>query len=124
MLGRPEPLVAALVLLGAAYAVILVVDEPPLDGRVRDRRRAPARGRRARLPLARRAHGRDGRGGHAGAADRVGHDRGAPGARSRATVLIVVDLVRTGGLVVEVVGVAAAATAVGLLVLARAARGS
>ena len=32
-LGRPEPLVAALVLLGAAYAVILEIDEPPLDGR-------------------------------------------------------------------------------------------
>ena len=38
-------------------------------------------------------------------------------------MLIVVDLFRTGGLVVEAVGVAAAATAVGLLVLAaRAAR--
>ena len=33
-------------------------------------------------------------------------------------MLIVVDLFRTGGLVVEAVGVAAAATAVGLLVLA------
>ena len=41
-----------------------------------------------------------------------------------ATVLIVVDLFRTGGLVVEALGVAAAATAVGLLVLAaRGARG-
>ena len=39
-------------------------------------------------------------------------------------MLIVVDLFRTGGLVVEAVGVAAAATAVGLLVLAaRGARG-
>jgi hypothetical protein len=35
-----------------------------------------------------------------------------------ATVLIVVDVFRTGGIVVEAVGVAAAATAVGLLVLA------
>ena len=33
VLGRPEPLVAALALLGGAYAVILVIDEPPLDGR-------------------------------------------------------------------------------------------
>ena len=41
-----------------------------------------------------------------------------------ATVLIVVDLFRIGGLVVEGVGVGAAATAVGLLVLAaRGARG-
>jgi orotate phosphoribosyltransferase len=35
-----------------------------------------------------------------------------------ATVLIVVDVLRTGGIVIEAVGVAAAAAAVGLLVLA------
>ena len=32
-IGRPEPIVLTLVLLGSAYAVILALDDPPLDGR-------------------------------------------------------------------------------------------
>ena len=32
-IGRPEPLAGVLVLLGTAYAVILAIDDPPLDGR-------------------------------------------------------------------------------------------
>jgi hypothetical protein len=31
--GRPEPIVGALVLLAAAYVMVLVIDDPPLDAR-------------------------------------------------------------------------------------------
>ena len=35
-IGRPEPVAGVLALLGAGYAVILVVDDPPLDHAVGD----------------------------------------------------------------------------------------
>jgi len=117
-LGRPEPLVAALVLLGAAYAVILEIDDPPLDGRSAIvGALLLAIGELGYLSL--------------GARTAVTDEDGTLARRiawvmtvvllalaAAATVLIVVDVFRTGGLVVEAVGVAAAATAVGLLVLA------
>ena len=124
VLGRPEPLVGALALLGAAYAVILAIDEPPLDGRSAIvGALLLAVGELGYLSLDARTAVTD----EAGTLARriawvmtlvllvlaVG-----------ATVLVVVDLFRIGGLVVEGVGVGAAATAVGLLVLAaRGARG-
>ena len=117
-LGRPEPLVAALVLLGGAYAVILAIDEPHLDGRS------------AIVGALLLAVGELGYLSF-GARSAVTDEAGTLARRiawvmtvvllalgAGATVLIVVDLFRTGGLVVEAVGVAAAATAVGLLVLA------
>ena len=125
VLGKPEPLVVALALLGGAYAVILAIDAATPRRPRGDRRRALAGRRRARLPLARSP----------GSA--VTDEAGTLARRiagvmtlallalaAGATVLIVVDVFRTGGIVVEAVGVAAAATAVGLLVLAaRGARG-
>jgi len=117
-LGRPEPLVAALVLLGGAYAVILAIDEPRLDGRS------------AIVGALLLAVGELGYLSF-GARSAVTDEAGTLARRiawvmtvtllalaAEATVLIVVDLFRTGGLVVEALGVAAAATAVGLLVLA------
>ena len=83
-----------------------------------DRRSGAARGRRARLPLGRGPLGRDGGGGCGRAPRRVGRRARAARARPRRAVLAVVDLLRTGGIAIEVVGVAAAAGAVGLLVLA------
>jgi hypothetical protein len=117
-LGRPEPLVAALLLLGGAYAVILAIDEPPLDGRSAIvGALLLAIGELGYLSLDARTA--------------VTDEAGTLARRiawvmilvllvlaAGATVLIVVDVFRTGGLVVEGVGVAAAATAVGLLVLA------
>ena len=122
--GRPEPLVAALLLLGGAYAVILAIDEPPLDGRSAIvGALLLAVGELGYLSLDARTA--------------VTDEAGTLARRiawvmtlvllvlaAGATVLIVVDLFRIGGLVVEGVGVGAAATAVGLLVLAaRGARG-
>jgi hypothetical protein len=124
-LGQHEPLVAALVLLAAAYAVILAIDEPPLDGRSAIVGALMlAVGEIGYLSL--------------GARTAVTDEAGTLARRiawamtevllalgAAATVLIVVDVFRTGGIVVEAVGVAAAATAVGLLVLAaRGARGA
>jgi hypothetical protein len=118
VLGRPEPLVAALVLLGDAYTVILAIDEPPLDGR------SAIVGA---LMLAVGELGYLSLGARTAVTDEAGTlARRIAGVMTLAllalaagaTVLIVVDLFRTGGIVVEAVGVAAAATAVGLLVLA------
>ena len=118
VLGRPEPLVVALALLGGAYAVILAIDEPPLDGR------AAIVGA---LMLAVGELGYLSLGARSAVTDEAGTlARRIAGVMTLvllalaagATVLIVVDVFRTGGIVVEAVGVAAAATAVGLLVLA------
>jgi len=118
VLGKPEPLVVALGLLGGAYAVILAIDEPPLDGR------AAIVGA---LMLAVGELGYLSLGARSAVTDEAGTlARRIAGVMTLvllalaagATVLIVVDVFRTGGIVVEAVGVAAAATAVGLLVLA------
>ena len=117
-LGRSEPVVIALVLLGAAYAAILVIDDPPLDGHsVIVGGAMLAVGELAFLSVETRSA--------------VTAEAGAVARRVAsvamlvlltlgvgATVLAVVDLLRTGGLAIEAVGVAAAAGAVGLLVLA------
>jgi hypothetical protein len=116
--GRSEPAIGGLALLGAAYAVILVVDDPPLDGRSTIVGAAMlAVGELAYLSLDARTA--------------VTAEAGALARRVAsvavlvllalgvgATVLAVVDLLRTGGLAIEAVGVAAAAGAMGLLVLA------
>ena len=118
VLGKPEPLVVALGLLGGAYAVILAIDEPPLDGR------AAIVGA---LMLAVGELGYLSLGARSAVTDEAGTlARRIAGVMTLAllalaagaTVLIVVDVFRTGGIVVEAVGVVAAATAVGLLVLA------
>ena len=124
-IGRSEPAIGGLVLLGAAYAVILVVDDPPLDGRSTVVGAAMlAVGELAYLSFDARTA--------------VTAEAGALARRvasvavlvllalgTGAAVLTVVDLLRTGGLAIEAVGVAAAAGAMGLLVLAaRDARGA
>jgi hypothetical protein len=117
-LGRPEPLVAALLLLGGAYAVILTIDEPPLDGRSAIvGALLLAVGELGYLSFDARTAVTD----EAGTlARRIAWVMTVVlvALAAGATVLLVVDLFRAGGLVVEGVGVAAAATAVGLLVLA------
>jgi len=117
-IGRPGPIVGALALLGGAYAVILVIDEPPLDGRA-------AIVGAALLTIGELAHL------SVEARPAVTEEAGAAARRIAAVavlalcalglggaVLAVVDVYRTGGIAIEVVGVAAAAGAVGLLVLA------
>ena len=117
-ISRPEPIVLALALLGAAYAVILIVDDPPLDGRSAIVGAALlAIGELAHLSLQARAA--------------VTPEAGALARRVAAVavlamlavalggaVLALVDLLRTGGIEIEVVGVAAALGAIGLLALA------
>ena len=115
---------AALALFGGAYAVILAIDEPPLDGRSAIVGALMLTvGELGYLSL--------------GARSAVTDEAGTLARRiagvmtlallalaAGATVVIIVDVFRTGGIVVEAVGVAAAAAAVGLLVLAaRGARG-
>ena len=116
--GRAEPIVAALALLGAAYALVLVIDEPVLDGRSAIVGAALlAIGELAYLSVEVRPAVTE----EAGAATRrvafvamlTLFALGLGGA-----MLAVVDLLRTGGIAIEVVGVAAAAGVVGLLVLA------
>jgi hypothetical protein len=115
---RAEGIAAALLLLGAAYAVTLVLDDPPLDARAAIVGAALlAIGELAHLSL--------------GARSAVTEEAGAAAHRIAriaflvlgamalgAAVLALADLLRTGGIAIEVVGVAAALAAVGLLVLA------
>ena len=115
---RPEGIAAALLLLGAAYAVTLVVDDPPLDARAAIVGAALlAVGELAHLSL--------------GARSAVTEEAGAAfhrvawvavltlGAMALGgAVLAIADVLRTGGIAVEVVGVAAALAVVGLLVVA------
>jgi hypothetical protein len=116
--GWSEPIVGALALLGGSYAVILVVDAPPLDGRSAVvGATLLAIGELAHLSIEARLS--------------VTEEAGATARRIAsvamlalvalglgAAVLAVVDILRTGGVAIEAVGVAAAAGAVGLLVLA------
>ena len=115
--GRAEPIVSALALLGAAYALILVIDEPVLDGRSAIIGAALlAIGELGYLSVEVRPAVTE----EAGAATRrvafvammTLFALGLGGA-----MLALVDLLRTGGIAVEAVGVAAAAGVVGLLVL-------
>ena len=108
----------ALALLGGSYTVILVVDAPPLDGRSAIvGATLLAIGELAHLSVEARLSVTE----EAGAAARriasvatlALFALGLGGA-----VLAVVDVLRTGGIAIEAVGVAAAAGAVGLLVLA------
>jgi hypothetical protein len=118
VLGKHEPLVTALVLLGTAYAAILAIDEPPLDGRSAIVGAIMlAIGELGYLSL--------------GARSAVIEDVGDVARRIAAitimtlvalgigaTVLVVVDVFRAGGIVIDAAGVVAAAAAIGLLVLA------
>ena len=116
--GRAEGIAAAVLLLGAAYAVTLVLDDPPLDARAAVVGAALlATGELAHLSL--------------GARSAVTEEAGAAAHRLAwvavlalaamalgGAVLALTDLLRTGGVAVEVAGVAAAFAAVGILVLA------
>lgn len=113
--GRTAPIGGALALLGAGYAVILVVDDPQLDARAAIVGAALlAIGELAYLSTEARSA--------------VAEEAGAVGRRVGTVAVIallalvlggiliaVVDVLHTGGLAVEVVGAAAAVGAVGLL---------
>ena len=122
--GRAEPVAGALALLGAAYAVILVVDDPPLDARAAIvGATLLAIGELAHLSVEARAAVTE-------EADAVARRVLWVAAQALlalglgGALLALVDLVRTEGLAIEAVGVVAAVGAVGLLVLAaREARG-
>ncbi len=115
---RPEPIAAGLALLGAAYALILVIDKPDLDGSSAIvGATLLAVGELAHLSVETRPAATE----EAGAAARrvafvallalIALGLGA-------AMLALADLLRTDGIAIEVVGVAAAAGAVGLLVAA------
>jgi len=116
--GRADSIVGALALLGAAYAAILVIDEPVLDGRSAIIGAALlAIGELGYLSVEVRPAVTE----EAGAATR----RVAFVAMMAllalgigSAMLALVDLLRTGGIAIEAIGVAAAAGVVGLLVLA------
>ncbi|MCY7301840.1 MAG: hypothetical protein LH654_02170 [Thermoleophilia bacterium] len=116
--GRAEPIVGALALLGAAYTIILVIDEPVLDGRSAIIGAALlAIGELGYLSVELRPAVTE----EAGAATRrvafvAMMTLIALGVGS--AMLALVDLLRTGGIAIEAVGVAAAVGVVGLLVLA------
>lgn len=116
--GRPEPFVVALALLGAAYAAILAIDDPPLNLHAAVVGASLlALGELAYLSVETRYA--------------VTEEAGAVARRVAsvtvlallalsigAAILALVDLLRTGGIAIEVFGVAAAAAAIGLLVVA------
>ena len=116
--GRSAPLVVALALLGGAYAMILAIDDPSLDLHAAVVGAALlAVGELAYLSVETRYA--------------VTEEAGAVARRVAsvtvlallalaigAAILALVDLLRTGGITIEAVGVAAAAAAIGLLVVA------
>jgi hypothetical protein len=122
--GRFEGVVVVLALLGGCYAAILVIDDPPLDGHAAVLGAGLlAVGELAHLSLASRTAVTDEAGAGARRVARVAVVALAAMAVG-AVVLALVDLIRTGGIAIEVVGAAAAVAAVGLLTLAaRDARG-
>jgi hypothetical protein len=117
VVGQPRPIVGSLALLGAAYALILVIDEPPLDGRAAVvGALLLAIGELAHLSIESRPVVTDEAGSIARRLALVAMlTLGA--LALGAAMLALVDLLRTGGLAIEAVGVAAAAGAVGLLAL-------
>ncbi len=117
VVGQPQPIAGSLALLGAAYALILVIDAPPLDGRA-----AVVGG----LLLAIGELGYLSLEARAGVGEEAGSTTGRLAFVAMLTLgaiavggsmLALTDLLRTGGLAIEAVGVVAAAGAVGLLVL-------
>lgn len=116
--GRAEPIVGALALLGGAYAAILVIDDPVLDGRSAIVAAALlAVGELGYLSVEVRPAVTE----EAGAATRRVAFVAVLTLFALAlggAMLAVVDLLRTGGIAIEAAGVVAAAAAVGLLVLA------
>ena len=118
MLGRFEGVAGALALLGGCYATILVIDDPPLDGRAAVVGAGLlAVGELAHLSLAARTAVTD----EAGAvARRVAWVAvlALVAVALGGAVLAIVDLVRTRGIAIELVGVVAAIAAVGLLAVA------
>ena len=115
---RPEPIAAGLALLGAAYALILVIDKPDLDGSSAIVGATLLASRGARSPLGRDPSGSYRGGGRRRPARRIRCLAGAVALGLGAAMLALADLLRTDGIAIEVVGVAAAAGAVGLLVAA------
>ncbi len=115
---RPEPVAAALVLLAAAYVAVLVIDVPTLDSRSAVvGATLLAIGELAHLSLEARATVT----GEAGTlARRVGWIAvlSMIALGLGASIIAVVDVLNTGGIAVEVIGVAAAVGIVALLVLA------
>jgi hypothetical protein len=116
--GKAQPIAAVLVLLGAAYAVILVVDDPPLDARAAIvGATLLAIGELAYLSVETRSAVTE-------EADAVARRVGSVAVLALialglgGALLVVVDLLRTRGLAIELVGAVTAVGAVGLLVLA------
>jgi hypothetical protein len=117
---RPEPVVGALLLLGAAYWLILAIDDPPLDGRS------------ALVGATLLAIGELGHlclGAHGAVAAEAGSTArrfawvaalGLLALGLGGALLAAVDLARTGGVAIDAVGAAAALAVIGILT--RAAR--
>lgn len=120
--ARRAPIIGVLGLLGAAYASILVIDDPPLDTRaVIVGAALLGVGELAHLSIEARSsvadEGRTARGVGSVALLALGALLAGGG------LIAAADVVRTGGLAIEIVGAAAALGAVGLLVaVAHAAR--
>ena len=116
--GRPEPLMGVLALLGGAYVALLAIDDPPLDARSAIVGASLlAIGELAYLSV----EARDAVRGEAGTtARRVGWIAvlAIVALGLGAALLAVVDVLRAGGIAVEAIGTAAAAAAVGVLVIA------
>lgn len=116
--GRAEPIVGVLAVFGCAYSLILVIDDPPLDGRAAVVGAALlAIGELAHLSVVARSAVTE----EAGA---VARRVGTVAALVLAALAVggaltaLVDLLRTGGLAIEVIGTAAALGAIALLVAA------
>ncbi len=117
VVGQPQPIAGSIALLGAAYALVLVIDAPPLDDRA-----AVVGG----LLLALGELGYLSVEARSGVGEEPGSATGRVAFVAILTLgavavggamLALVDLLRTGGLAIEAIGVVAAAGAVGLLVL-------
>ena len=116
--GRAEPLAGVVALLGAAYAVILVVDDPTLDARAAVVGAVLlAIAELAQMSVAARTAVTD-------ETEVLARRLGSVALEALAGLLLggaliaVADLVRTSGFAFEVVGAAAALGAVGVLVIA------
>ena len=113
--GRAVPIAGVLALLGAGYTLILVIDNPPLDARAAFVAAALlAIGELGYLSV----EARTAVAGEAGAvARRVGYVAVAVllAVSVGGALVALVDVLRTGGPVIEVVGAVAAVGAVGLL---------